>query len=276
MKIKLIITSLLIQFLIGCSSTPINIATIKIKGSDTMLYLADFLAQDYMKEHPGISIYVDGGGTASGVRSLINGEIDICTASRYLEAEEVKLLAENFGSVGISYLIAKDGLCIYLNEKNTVKNISLNDLKNIFTGSITNWKQIGGSNESIKLIIRNPNSGTHLYFKEHVLGDNDYSKTAITVISTKKVIEEVSENKDAIGYGGVAFKHNLQIASINGVQPTEENIRKDIYPISRYLHFYTLNQPTGHIKDFIDWVLSPKGQNIVKQVGFIPLFELPY
>lgn len=274
---KLIIASLtLILLYSGCTSTSVKVASIRIKGSDTMFNLTDLLAQSYMEQHPGISIYVDGGGTSAGVRSLTKGEIDICTASRNLEPDEVKLLADNFGSIGLSYLIAKDGLCIYLNPDNPVQNLSQNQLKDIFTCNVVNWNQVGGPDKSISLIVRTPNSGTYLYFKEHILEGGEYCDKVSIAFTTENVIEQIKKNKFAIGYGGVAFKSEIALARVDNILPTEENIRNDRYPITRYLHFYTLNQPSGPVKDFIDWVLSPTGQRIIKNNGFVSLFEINY
>lgn len=276
MKRTILISTIILIILTGCSPTRINVASIKIKGSDTMYHLTSLLAQEYMEQNPGISIYVDGGGTSSGVRSLIRGEIDICTASRNLEPEEVKLLADNFRSIGISYLIAKDGLSIYLNQENPVQSLSQKQVKDIFTCAINNWKELGGPDKEISLITRTPNSGTYLYFKEHFLEGIDYCDNASVGLTTEGIIEQIKKNKYAIGYGGVAFKSDIALAKIDNVLPTEENIRSDRYPVTRYLHFYTLIQPTGEVKEFIDWVLSPRGQNIIKNNGFVSLFEIAY
>jgi phosphate transport system substrate-binding protein len=261
---------------ISCSYNTISVATIRIKGSDTMLYLTRNLAEEYMKRNPGVSVYVEGGGTASGIRSFIKGEIDIATASRPLQAEEVKTLAEQYGSIGISFTIARDALSIYVNSKNSVKDFSLENIKNIFTCKTNNWQNIGGENKPILTIIRSPNSGTYLYFKEHLLGDSDYCDDALVKATTEGIIEEINNNENAISYGGIGYGEEVLHAKVNGIEPSEENVRNDTYPISRYLYFYTLNTPSGRIKDFINWVMTPEGQKIVKQSGYIPLFEITY
>ncbi|MFA7288020.1 MAG: phosphate ABC transporter substrate-binding protein [Melioribacteraceae bacterium] len=274
--------SLLKQFILyflaivigGCSSTQTNVAVIKIKGSDTMLSLTEYLAEAYMRKNPGVSIYVDGGGSSSGIKSLINREVDICMASRPLQPEEIQMIASKYSSLGVSYIIAKDGLSIYINPKNSKRDFSIEEIKKIFTGKIKNWKTLGGKDEAIVPIIRTPNSGTYLYFKEHLLEGEDYISNAITETTTAKVIEQVAKNINAIGYGGLASESLEYHASINGVPSTEENIRNDKYPINRYLHFYLLTNPNGVLKDFVDWVLSPSGQKIIKDSGYIPLFEI--
>lgn len=262
-------------FLLGCSSQMNQISVIKIKGSDTMLELTEKLAEVYMKENPGVSIYVYGGGTALGVKALINGEADITTASRNLRPEESKDLADYYGTLTMIFLVAKDALSIYLNPANPVKNISKEDLRNIYECKITNWKDIGGLDEKIIPVIRNPNSGTHLYFKDHILEGESYCKNSVVQPTTRDVINFIMKSKNAVGYGGVGYRGEVKSALINGIEPSEKSARNDTYPITRYLHFFTAKVPTGAVKDFIDWVLSPEGQQIVDQSGFISLWELP-
>jgi len=238
-----------------------------------MLYLTKLLAEEYMKSNTSISIYVEGGGTAAGIKSFVKGETDICTASRVLKGEEVKILAEHFGSIGVSFIIAKDALTIFVNPKNKIKDFNLDQVKKIFTGKIKSWKELGGEDIPIQVLIRNPNSGTYLYFKEHVLNGEEYSSDAETKPTTQSIVEDIIYNKNFIGYGGIGYQKELINASIEGIEPTEENARNETYPISRYLYFYTQNTPTGLTKNFIDWVMSPEGQRIVKKAGYIPLWN---
>ena len=240
-----------------------------------MLLLTENLASEYMKLNPGISIYVSGGGTASGIRSLINGDIDICTASRNLQPQEAKSLADYYGSVGLFYLIAKDALSVYVNQYNPVKNISMEDLKNIFECEIVDWSLLGGKHQKIIPVIRNSNSGTFLFFKEHVLLGDEYCDEAVVEATTAEIIRYVEENENAIGYGGMGYKGKIAYANIDGIEPSEKNAQNDTYPLTRYLHFFTTNTPKGTVKKFIDWVLTPDGQNVIKQSGYIPLWEQP-
>ena len=260
----------------SCSYKPVEVAVIKIKGSDTMMELTENLAQEYMKQHPGISVYVDGGGTATGIKALINNEVDICTASRNLKPDEAKVLADYYGTLGMFFLVAKDALSIYLNPDNPVKDLTIEQLRKIFECSIKNWKELGGLDQPIIPVIRNPNSGTHLYFKEHILGGDDYCTNAVVEPTTRSVIDFISENENAIGYGGMGYKGDIFDAKIEGIEPSEKNSQNDTYPITRYLHFFTTKIPDGAVKDFIDWVLSPDGQKIVESSGFIPLWEIPF
>ncbi|MDZ7343167.1 MAG: phosphate ABC transporter substrate-binding protein [candidate division KSB1 bacterium] len=259
----------------ACSSTrSINSSVIRIKGSDTMIVLAGLWAEEYMQRHPGISIYVDGGGTAVGIEALIKGEIEICTASRPLRPSEVQRLVKRYNNLGIAFLVARDALSIYLHPDNPVRNLSLEQVKGIFTGSITNWQTVGGKNESILVFSRSPNSGTFLYFQEHVLHGEPYGKNVVPMPTTAAIVEIVTQQPRAIGYGGIAYGASLVHCPINGVSPTEENVRKEMYPIARYLYFYTIDKPRGTVKAFIDWVLSKAGQKVVKKIGYIPLFEI--
>lgn len=267
------ITFILLLLLLSCSYKPSEKREIKIVGSDTMLELTLNLAEQFMKENPGISIRISGGGTATGIKALINNETDICTASRNLKPEEAKSLAEYYGSLGLVFLIAKDALSIYLNPNNSVRDLTLNQLKDIYTGKVKNWKVFGGKDTTISVVNRNPNSGTFLYLKDHILDGENYTENSIVKPTTKEVIKFVEEHENAIGYGGMGYKGKIIDSKINGVDPSENNVRNDTYPIIRYLHFFTSKTPDGTIKKFIDWVLSPAGQNIVRQSGFIPLWE---
>jgi phosphate transport system substrate-binding protein len=267
---------LFVVFVTSCSVKPVEVAKIVIMGSDSMLELTQNLAEDYMKNNPGISIYVYGGGTTKGVNALISGETDICTASRNLKPDEAKTLAEYYGTIGLFFLVAKDALSIYLNPGNTVNDLTVQELKAIFTCELQNWKELGGSDSQIIPVIRNPNSGTYYFFKEHILGGSDYCDNVVVESTTKNVIEYVEANENAVGFGGMGFKGDVNHPRINGIEPSEKNAQNDTYPLTRYLHFFTSRAPKGAVKDFTDWVLSPEGQAIVKKSGYIPLWEIPF
>ncbi|OPX34588.1 hypothetical protein B1H10_03325, partial [candidate division KSB1 bacterium 4484_188] len=214
-----------------------------------------------------------GGGSASGIRALIRGEIDICAASRPLEAQEIQQISQKFQSIGVSFRIAKDALSVYLNPRNPVRDLTTKQLKRIFSGEITNWKAIGGADHTIVVLIRPPNSGTYLYFKRHVLEEREYTKNAITIPTTVKIVETVAANPHSIGYGGIAYGKEVKLCRVNSIPPTSENIRYDLYPISRYLYLITVRKPLGVYRKFIDWIISSEGQNVIKQVGYIPLWK---
>ena len=271
---SLLVSASVLLFILGCSFKPTEVARITIKGSDSMFQLTEMLAEEYMKLYPGISVYVSGGGTAVGINAMINGEVDICTASRDLKPEETKSLAEYYGTVGLFYLVAKDALCIYVNPSNPVRNLTLDELRNIYECKIVNWKELNGKNQKIIPVIRNINSGTHLYFKDHILLGEEYCSDVEVKLTTPDIINYVEANENAIGYGSIGYKGKITSLNIEGIEPSVQNAQNDSYPITRYLHFFTSRTPKGAVKNFIDWVLSPVGQKVIKQSGFIPLWEV--
>jgi phosphate transport system substrate-binding protein len=249
---------------------------VRIKGSDTMVILAQRWAEEFMRQYGGIAVYVEGGGTATGIEALIRDEIEICTASRPLQSSEVRRLAQRQQNVGIAFLVAKDGLSIYLHSSNPIRDLSLEQVKNIYTGKITNWREVGGKEEPIAAFSRAPSSGTYLYFQEHVLEGEAYGENVIAMPTTAAIATEVARNPGAIGYGGLAYGKDLVHSKINGINATDEGVREDKYPIARYLYFYTIKKPEGVVKLFIDWVLSEEGQRVVKEINYIPLFEVSW
>jgi len=264
--------------LLACSSTrtvsTIAEPVIRLKGSDTMVILAQRWAEEFMRQYGGIAVYVEGGGSRTGIEALIKGEIEICTASRPLQAAEVQRLAQQQQNVGIAFQVAKDGLSIYLHQENPVRDLRLDQVQDIYLGKIKNWREVGGKDGPIIVFSRAPSSGTYLYFQEHVLDGQPYGENIITMPTTAAIAAEIEKNHHAIGYGGLAYGKNLIHCKINGVSPTEECVRENKYPITRYLYFYTIKKPEGVVKLFIDWVLSKEGQRVVKEIDYIPLFNL--
>jgi phosphate transport system substrate-binding protein len=244
---------------------------IKISGSDTMLLLTRKWAEEYMRENHRVSVYTWGGGSAKGVEDLIGGKVHICAASRPLGAEEVRLLANRYDNVGVSFAVAKEALSIYVNSDNPVRDLSLQQLKLIFTGKLTNWKDVGGKDAPILVLRRSSSSGTYLYFLEHVLEEEPYTAKARVYRNTRGIVQEVIDNEYAIGFGGVAYGEELH-CRVEGVLPTRKNIRDGAYPITRYLHFYTVGSPGGELKKFIDWVMAPDGQGLAEEAGYVPLW----
>jgi len=257
----------------GTAREQIEGTAVRIKGSDTMLLLASRWAEEFMKSHPGISVYVEGGGTERGIAALIEGDVNLCTASRTLLPSEVRSLLNKRGSLGLSILTAKDALSVYLHPDNKVRNLKLDQVRDLFTGVIRNWKEFGGEDLPVTVISRPPNSGTYLFFEEHVLMGVPYTTQAVTVPSTDAVIASVVEQLGGIGYGGLAYGDQLLHASIDGIEATKDNVRNGSYPISRYLYLFAASQLEGANKRFVDWVLSDAGQAVVEEVGFIPLWD---
>lgn len=275
--IRLLLLAALFLFIFGCAGSGGDhyeiSKIIRIKGSDTMLLLVRRWAEAFMQANPGISIYTEGGGSRTGIRALINGAVEIAAVSRSMQPEEIRELVEKRNSLGISVLCAKDALSIYLHPLNPVKNLTMEQVKNIFAGKISNWQDCGGENMPITVYGRNRNSGTHLFFTEHALLGEAYSDQMKSLPTTDAIVQAVASNPGAIGYGGMAYGANLHHAKINNIEPTPENVRNGKYAIARYLYLYTATNPRGTQKQFIDWVLSPEGQKIVGEVGYIPLFD---
>jgi len=251
--------------------------TITVKGSDTMVILAQRWAEAYMQQHSGVIVQVTGGGSGTGISALINGTTDICNASRPMKPSEKEKLKQRYNTLGVEIKTAKDGLSIYVNESNPIQELSLAQLKNIYTGAITNWQELGGSNQRIILYGRDNSSGTYVYFRDNVLKGNDYSSTMQSLPGTAAIVNAVAKDKFGIGYGGAAYGKGIREVKIRkddaspAYAPTEENVKSGNYPISRYLYMYVKSRPTGALKEYIDWILSPEGQQIVSKVGYYPV-----
>jgi phosphate transport system substrate-binding protein len=241
-----------------------------------MLRLNEMLAEKYMTINKGVSVYVRGGGSLVGFKALVNKEADICASSKKINAAEIKDIADRFGSLGVSHLIAKDGFSILINPDNPVEDLSIEQLKGIFTGRITNWSELGGYDAEILPIIRTKNSGSYEFFRNNVLEGEEYAKNCLAVKTTNSVVEAIQDNESSIGYAGIGYAEDVKTVKIDDIAPTEINVVKNRYKLTRYLHFYTANVPTGLVKDFIDWVTGPEGQKTVNQAGYYPLWEIPY
>lgn len=258
----------------GCGGTrqqqPV---VIRVAGSDTMVPLTRRWAAEYMRQNTAVSIYAEGGGSATGIRALIDGKADIAAASRTLTAQEIQELAQVHRTIGISYLVAKDALSVYVHPDNPVKDLTLKQLKEIFSGTVGNWSALGGRDEPIAVLIRSPNSGTYLYFREHILEEADYDPAATVAPTTAAVVAAVSRQVNAIGYGGIAYGDSIYHCRINGIPPTDSAVRYDLYPLTRYLYLYTVDKPRGEKQRFLNWVLGKGGQEIVKKTGYFPLWQ---
>ena len=251
--------------------------SITIKGSDTMVLLGQRWAEQYMAKVPGSAIQVTGGGSGTGISALINGTTDICQASRSMSAAEKTNLRDRYNTPGVEIPVARDGLSVYVNAGNPVKELNMDQLRLIFTGKITNWKEVGGSDSKIILYSRENSSGTYVFFKEHVLKNADYAQRAQSMPGTAAVVNAVSKEKNSIGYGGAAYAKGIRVLSVKkdaespAVEPNLVHVQDGSYPLSRPLFFYLRNKAAGDIKAFVDWVLSPEGQEIVTKVGYFPI-----
>jgi phosphate transport system substrate-binding protein len=251
--------------------------TLSIKGSDTMVVLGQRWAEEYMKKNPGTSIQVTGGGSGTGISALINGTTDICEASRSMKDAEKAQLKEKGGATADEITVAKDGLSVYVNDSNAINELTMDQLKSIFTGKTTNWKDLGGPDMKIVPYSRENSSGTYVFFKEHVLGNADYTPRAQAMPGTAAVVNAVAKDKASIGYGGAAYAKGIKVIKIKkdaqaaAVAPSDATVKNGTYPLSRPLFFYVRGKPAGEAKSFIDWVLSPEGQAIVLKVGYFPI-----
>jgi phosphate transport system substrate-binding protein len=251
--------------------------TISVKGSDTMVILGQRWAEEYMKKNHDTTVQITGGGSGTGISALINGTTDICQSSRSMKAAEKEKLRDRYATTGVEVPVARDGLSIYLNNSNPVNELSMNQLKGIFTGKITNWKEVGGPDAKIIVYSRENSSGTYVFFKEVVLAGMDFSPRAQTMPGTGVVVNAVSKDKNSIGYGGAGYAKGIKIAAVKkddasaGIKPDDKTVRDGTYPLARPLFFYLRNKASGETKAFIDWVLSDEGQGITTKVGYYPL-----
>ncbi|MDF1612917.1 phosphate ABC transporter substrate-binding protein [Stygiobacter electus] len=255
--------------------------TITIKGSDTIVILAQRWAEIFMKENPDIKVQVTGGGSGTGIAALINGTTDICNSSRPIKQSEIEKLKAKYNSNGIEIKIAIDGLSVYTNNANKkVNELTLEQVRKIYTGEITNWKEVGGDNAKIILYGRENNSGTYVYFKEHVLENKDFSPAMQSMPGTAAVINAIAKDKNAIGFGGAAYAKGVKDIAIKkdknskAYLPLKKYILTGEYPISRFLYMYTVKKPEGNVKKFIDWALSNEGQKIVEEIGYFPIRKI--
>jgi phosphate transport system substrate-binding protein len=250
---------------------------ITIKGSDTMVILNQRWAENYMNNHPGAVVQVTGGGSGVGISALINGTTEICAASREMKASEKAKLRERWNTLGKEIPVAKDGVTVYLHASNPVSELSLEQLKNIYTRKVKNWRELGGSDSPILLYGRESSSGTYVFFKDAVLLGADYAPETQTMPGTAAIVNAVAKDPNGIGYGGVAYASGVKHLKLkktpggSAYDPTEENVKSGAYPLSRNLFFYLKQSPTGDVKKFIDWLLSPAGQEIVAKVGYFPV-----
>jgi phosphate transport system substrate-binding protein len=249
---------------------------IVVKGSDTLVILAQKWAEVYMKSNPNVAIQVTGGGSGVGISALINGATDICNSSRKMKQTEKDKLKARYNTLGVEVACAKDGITIYLNPSNKVTELTIDQLSKIFKGEITNWKQVGGADADIKLYGRENSSGTYVFFQENVV-KGDYAPSCQTLPGTAAVVNAVKKDPNAIGYGGAAYSEGIEICKVKkddkskGSIPTAETIKTGEYPITRYLYMYLRSKPTGALKSYIDWILSPEGQKLVVEMGYFPV-----
>lgn len=268
---KIILTALLIVAGIAAVNAQ------KIKGSDTVLPLSQEAAENYMKTNPKASVTVTGGGSGVGISALLAGTTDIAQASRKMKFDEKKKMQEK-GGTAKEVIIAYDALAIVVHPSNKVSNLTREQLEGIFTGKITNWKQVGGADMKIVPYSRETSSGTYEFLKESVLNNKNYMNGIMSMPATGAIIQSISQTKGGIGYVGLAYLNKnvkpIHVSYDNGktyTEPSVANAKNKTYPIVRPLYYYYDSKNEANVKPFINYILSPAGQKIVQEVGFVTL-----
>lgn len=247
-------------------------ASIVIKGSTTLLPIAQMAAEAYMKRHPEVNISVSGGGSGNGIKALIDGNTHIANSSRFIKDVETKLAQEK-GILPVPHRVAVDCIVPVVHPSNNLGDITLEQLKDIYTGKIQNWKFLGGPDKTIAIISRDTSSGTYEVWQEKVLCQEKVTPRALLQASNGAVAQAVAHNKYAIGYIGIGYLNpQVKALTVNGVKATVDTARSGAYPISRPLFMFTNGWPEGEILNFLNFVLSPEGQKIVEQEGFVGLY----
>jgi phosphate transport system substrate-binding protein len=270
---------------VGGESQPVAQTSIQNKGSDTIVNLALAWAERYQTVRPDVSIAVTGGGSGTGIASLVNGTVDIANASRAIKPEEIAA-ARAGGIDPVQFVIARDAIAIIVHPSNPVDSLSLPQLSDIYSGKISNWQEVGGEDRPIVKLSRETNSGTHVYFLESVvrLGVKDsktlFATDVLLLASSEGIGAEVRQNPNAIGYDGLGYVTDDMKAIAVGLdpagpfwEPSADTVNGGLYPISRDLYMYTAGEPTGAIKDYLDWIMQPEAQRIVLELGFVPIVK---
>lgn len=250
------------------------------RGSDTMLILAQRWAEVYSELHPDVRIAVSGGGSGTGIAALINGQVDLADSSRPIKTQEMHQASEG-GANPIEWKSALDGIAAVVHPSNPVDSLSLEQLRGIYAGVITDWSDVGGTPGVIVAYGRQSNSGTHVFWKELVLGDEDYRNDMLHLNGNADIVEAVSQDPKGIAYVGMAYvaqrQGDIKVLGVktdessDPVFPTSKTILNGTYPISRFLYIYTDGIPQGAERDYLRWILGNDGQEVVEEQGYIPI-----
>lgn len=293
--ILLILASILMAGLSGCRSANSDNAAlgqagqqevyIENKGSDTIVNLALAWAEFYQDQHSNVRISVTGGGSGTGIASLINNTVDIANASRQIKAEEIEN-AKAQGVEPVEYVIARDAIAVIVHPDNPINELTMAQISAIYSGLYTNWSELGGEDRPIVRLSRETNSGTHVYFLENVLrlGDKEsevlFSTDTLLLPSSEGIIKETSQNINAIGYDGLGYVTDevkvISVAAEPGadyIPPSVDTVNSGQYPIARELYMYTNGKPDGLLAEYMDWIYSTEAQKIVSDLGFVPIIS---
>jgi len=245
--------------------------SINLVGSTTVLPIAQACAEEFMNRNPGVNVSVKGGGSGVGIAALIDGTCDIANSSRSMKKEEIEK-AKGRGVNPVEHIIAKDALCIVVHPSNLITDLTVEQVRDIYAGKINNWKEVGGRDMKIVVVSRDSSSGTYEAFGELVLKGEKLRSDALLLASNQAVAQAVAQTEGAIGYIGLGYlSSKVKALKIEGVIPSKESVIKGNYKLSRPLFMYTNGEPKGLVKSFIDFVLSPDGQKIVEEQGFVPI-----
>jgi len=258
---------------------------IQNKGSDTMVNVAQVWAEEYRKAAPDVEVEVSGGGSGVGIAALLKGAVDIANASRDIKPSETEQAEKNTGKKPVGFNVGFDALAVYVHKDNPLNEITFEQLTDLYAegGKTTRWSELGVkipgvSDDTIVRVSRQSSSGTYEFFREHALGNRDFRMGSRDLNGSKEVVELVGGTLTAIGYSGMGYAtaaiKTLKVTSKPGspaVAPTVAAVHDKTYPLARSLHLYTLGEPQGAVKQYIDWILSDAGQKVVEDSGYVPL-----
>ncbi len=265
--------SIIVLMSVFCLATGSWAENLEIKGSTTVLPIAQKAAEAFMKVHPDVNVSVSGGGSGNGIKSIIDGTTDIADASRFIKDKEVKLAVEK-GVYPVPFGVAYDCIVPVIHSSNPITNLTIEQLKAIYKGKIKNWEEVGGPDKKIVVISRDTSSGTYEVWEKLIMKKERVYPGALLQASNGAVAQSVSKNSYAIGYVGISYLNkDLKALTVNGVDASAENAMSGSYPVSRILYMFTKGWPTGTTLKFINFVMHPaKGQKIVAEAGYVPLY----
>lgn len=277
---KTLIFLMLVLTIVGCGkkSDETKSKSFTIKGSDTMVQLMSLLSESYMKTNPENKISITGGGSGTGISALLNGTTDICASSREIEEKEISI-GKSKNIIPVPVVIANDGLAVVVHKDNPINELTMEQVKKIYTGEYKNWKDLGGQDQPIDVYSRESSSGTYKFFQEHVLNKKDYAKEVKLMPSTQTIIQSVSDSKWAVGYSGLGYTKNANI-KILGIKkddsspvviPSDKTVLDKTYSIARPLYLMFNGEPKGELKKFVDFCISEAGQKIVEESGYVKI-----
>lgn len=275
----LIITS--IAVLVSCFSNESKYVALRVRGSDSEVNLIQSIAENFMDQDSLVSVGVTGGGSGAGIASLVNNKTDIANSSRKITEEEIKIARER-GVEPFEIIFAQDVLAIIVNEDNPIQNLTLEELGKVYSGEISNWKELGGKDEKIMLYGRQSSSGTYVFFREYIVKD-EYDQSMIGMSGTAQIVEAIRADKTGVGYVSSGYldeqvRSGLKVVEIQRDETTtayspldRENVISGNYPITRPLMQYTNGKPKGKLLEFILYQFSPEGLEIIESSGFYPI-----